>query len=310
MRYRPLGNTGMAVSAVSLVLGDMAARPRPQDWISSVYTALENGINAFEVAGHAPALVEGFAEAIGAVDRNLVFVGWRLGWTLTTGGPKRDFSAEGLANAIESGVARTGLGYLDAVILDEPQSDELSPQALDTLKRLRDMGRVRMVGVLGADEATDAYISSGAFDLLATSFSLLSGWKERLRLKAAIDRDMAVIGYGYRPADLSARIAQATPDKPKLWGRSGHSHPLAGIGAYGFLSDTPKWSPDEICLGYALTEPSLCTVQIVGERLDLIESLAHVADRELPPNVPAQIEMARFSPTSAAPPAPDVARRA
>lgn len=304
MRYRPLGNTGMAVSAVSLALADSTARPRAADWVALVYAGLESGINAFEVSGHQAALIDGFAEAMQAVDRNLVFVAWRLGWAVTnTGAVVRDFSAEGLSHAVESIVARTGLGYLDSAILDDPHSEELSPQALDVLNRLKDMGRIRLLGVSGNNDATDAYISSGAFDLLATPFNLTSGWKERLRLKAAIDRDMAVIGYDYFPEAVRDRAKQAP--KPGVWGRGGAS-PLAGAGTFAFLDNTSKWTGEEICLAYAMTEPSLCTVQVIADRVDHVEALAAVPERDLPPGVPAQIEMARFTPPAKEP----IARRA
>ena len=58
---------------------------------------------------------------------------------------------------------------------------------------------------------------------------------------------------------------------------------------------TRNWSPEEICLAYALTEPSLATVQIHAERAERLEALAAIPDREMPPGVSAQIEMARFS---------------
>jgi aryl-alcohol dehydrogenase-like predicted oxidoreductase len=302
MRYRPLGNTGMAVSAVSLTLSDSNAR-RASDWVQIIYAGLENGINAFYVVGQQSALIDGFSEAMKAIDRNLVFVGWRLGWTVTNSGAvARDFSAEGLTHSVESAVARTGLGYVDAAILDDPKSDELSPKALEALKQLKEAGRIRLLGVSGQSEATDAYISSRAFDLLATTFNIASGWKERLRLKAAIDQDMAVIGYGYQPEQLPDR---AQGSKPSAWGRNA-ANPLAGAGTYAFLDETPKWTAEEICLAYAMTEPSLCTVQIAAERVEQVETLAKVPERELPPNVPAQIEMARFSPPAKV----EVARRA
>ncbi len=302
MRYRPLGNTGMSVSAMSLVLSDSTARMRDADWIALIYAALESGINAFEVTGSQPALIEGVGQALQAIDRRLVFLAWRLGWSMSTSGALvRDFSPEGLARTVESVVARTGLGYLDATILDDPQAAELSPQALDMLRRLKDMGRIRLLGVTGRDDAMDAYISSRSFDLVATPFSLMSGWKERLRVKAAIDRDMVVLGYDYHPQAI--REPQA---KGGAWTRTA-AQPLAGAGTYAFLDRTPHWSGEEICLAYALTEPSLCTVQVPADRIDRVELMAAVCERELPSGVPAQIEMARFAP---APPAAQTARRA
>jgi aryl-alcohol dehydrogenase-like predicted oxidoreductase len=291
VRYRPLGNTGMSISAMSLVLSDSTTGMREADWVSLVYAALESGINAFEVTGGDPELVDGFSQALRAIDRRLVFVAWRLGWSPTTSGvPARDFSAEGLAGVVESVVARTGLGYIDATILDDPHSEELSPPALDMLKRLKDTGRIRLLGVTGRDDAMDAYISSGAFDLVATPFSLTSGWKERLRLKAAIERDMVVLGYDYYPQAI-----REPPPKGGIWTRTA-SNPLAGAGTYAFLERTPHWSGEEICLAYAMTEPSLCTVQVPADRIDRVEAMAAVCERELPSGVPAQIEMARFAP--------------
>lgn len=306
MRYRPLGNTGMSVSAMSLVLSDSNAAMREADWISLIYAALESGINAFEVTGASPALVDGLSQALQAIDRRLIFVAWRLGWSPTTSGaPARDFSPEGLARCVESVVARTGLGYIDATVLDDPNTEELSPQALDMLKRLKDMGCIRLLGVTGRDDAMDAYISSGAFDLVATPFSLTSGWKERLRLKAAIDRDMVVLGYDYFPEAIQEPEQAA---RRGAWGRTA-ANPLAGMGTYAFLERTSHWSAEEICFAYAMTEPSLCTVQVAADQIDRVEAMAAVCERELPSGVPAQIEMARFAPQPQPEPA-QTARRA
>jgi aryl-alcohol dehydrogenase-like predicted oxidoreductase len=305
VRYRPLGNTGMSVSAMSLVLSD-SVRLREAEWVALIYAALESGINAFEITGSQPALIDGVGQALQAIDRRLVFLAWRLGWsTLPSGAPTRDFSPEGLCRAVEGIVARTGLGYIDAAILDDPHSDEFSPPALDMLRRLKDMGSLHLLGVTGRDDAMDAYISSGAFDLVATPFSLMSGWKERLRVKAAIDRDMVVLGHDYYP-DAVREPQQQEAAKAGNWARTA-AKALSGVGTYAFLDRTPHWSGEEICLAYAMTEPSLCTVQVPADRIDRIELMAAVCERELPSGVPAQIEMARFSPP---PPAEQTARRA
>jgi aryl-alcohol dehydrogenase-like predicted oxidoreductase len=268
-------------------------RTTPQAWRELVFTAFECGINAFEVVGRQPALVEGLGQAIQAVERRLLFIALRLGPTVAPNGSiVRDFSPESLLLSLESFLGRIGLEYADAVILDDPQMEELSPAALDGLKAMREAGRARMLGVSGDGPATDAYISAGAFDLLATPFNLVSGWKERLRLKAALEQDMAVLGYGYYPEQFQGGASRADLKA----NRSSAEHPLAGIGTYAFLERTANWSAEEICLAYALTEPSLATVQIDTDRLETIEAFADVPERDLPTGVPAQIEMARFTP--------------
>ena len=291
----------MVVSAVSLRLNDSHRLSTPQGWQQLVYEAFEQGINAFEVAGRQPVMIEGFGQAIQAVERRLLYVSLRLGPTQTAAGAiLRDFSPDSLLIQLESFLARTGLDYVDAVVLDDPNAEELSPAALDELKAMRECGRARMLGVAGDDDAIDAYISVGAFDLLCTPFSLTSGWKERLRLKAAVERDMGVMGYNYFP-DAFHKGAPMT--KPM---RATAQNPLVGMGTYAFLDNTSNWKSEELCLAYALTEPCLASVQIVADRPDRLESLAAITERDLPPGLGAQIEMARFSPQANA----DRARRA
>src|SRR6185503_2184935 len=110
MRYRPLGNTGISVSAVSLKLTDSSSRNTAQAWRDLVFAALECGINSFEVAGRQPALIEGLGEAIQAIERRLVFIALRLGPVATpNGGTTRDFSPDSLLLSLEAFLSRTSL---------------------------------------------------------------------------------------------------------------------------------------------------------------------------------------------------------
>ena len=69
--------------------------------------------------------------------------------------------------------------------------------------------------------------------------------------------------------------------------------------SYAFLDATHNWTAEEICLAYALTEPALATVQLFAPSLDRLERLAETPEREMPPGLSAQIEMARWSPVPA-----------
>lgn len=294
MRYRPFGPTASIVSAVSVALNDGSGRTRASDWTALVFAALESGINCFEVTGLEPAIMDGLAEALKAVERRLMFISWRLGEMVTSEGKVRDFSPEGLTRQVCAILARTGVEYLDAVTLDDPESDELHPEALAALADLKASGAVRMTGVAGDGEAIDTYICTRAFDVLCTPFNLTSGWKERHRVRQAMEGDMAVMGYNAYPADFHQLVAAAAKAKSKKGG------PLAGMGSYAFLDRTHAWDAEEICIAYALTEPALATVQIAPPNVARLEQLAGVADREMPPGLAAQIEMARFAPETAA----------
>jgi aryl-alcohol dehydrogenase-like predicted oxidoreductase len=294
MRYRPLGATGTVVSAVSLALTDVPNRRRAEDWLELTYAALEAGVNSFEIVGVNPVLLDGLAQGLKSVERHLVFVGLRLGPT-----PEgRDFSPAQIARRVESVIARTELDYLDLCLLDDPGEEELSAEALSTLKMLRATGRTRLIGVGGKGDALDAYISTGAFDALAMPYNLASGWMDRHRLKAAAAQDMAVIGYDFWPEQFHAPEGSGLVEtvKRSLWGRSTpKENPLAGAGTYSFLYNTPGWSAEDICLAYALTEPSIATLQITAEAAERLETLAAITELEMPNGVASRIEMARFS---------------
>jgi aryl-alcohol dehydrogenase-like predicted oxidoreductase len=290
MRYRPFGQTGTAVSAVSLALTDMKGWD-VRDWTALVHAALEHGVNAFEIVGRSPAIVDGLAAGLDDLERRLVFVGLRLGVPVNG---QRDYSAQTLSGAIQATVARAGLDYLDVVLLDDPAEDSLSPEALAALKAERARGTARMIGVAGLDPAIDFYIATGAFNVLAMPFGVMSGWLDRRRIRDAIDREMAVMGTAFVPDGLDRQVAEAQP-KRGLLGRFKRSNPLEGVGTYAFLDTTPGWTMEEICLAYALTEPSLATMQITSQQARRLEGLASVAERDLPAGLSSRIEMARFS---------------
>jgi len=275
MRYRSFGKSGQVVSAVSLLL-DGDARRSARDWKSLVGLALDCGINAFEIAGDAPALIEGAAEVLGEVERDLLFVTWR---------PKQFDSDPG--NSVEAFVARTGLEYLDLLAFDGPPVTTCP--VLDSLRQTR---RIRAYGLAGLDDDSDVLIKLGAYDAISIPYSPVSGWKDRNRLKAAAERDMAVVAHGIWPDAMKPKKDGISLLKPLFKDRA---HPLAGVGGYKFLEQTPGWTAEEICLAYVLTEPAVTTVQFEVDNGERLRRLADVTEKDLPTGVSAQIEMARFS---------------
>lgn len=293
MRYRPFAHYDMSVSAVSLALTDDFGPRTTDDWMELVVEALEAGINSFEIQGRHPAIAQGFSQALMAVERRLVLAGLRLGpRSIPDQYAAHAFKPHIIQAAVQSVLARTQLGYLDLLLLDDPGDADLPPQSLALLKDLKARGVIRYIGIAGEGEPIDAYISTGAFDALALPFNMASGWRSRLRLRAAQAHEMAVLGYDPCPSALQPK----TQDRPRrgLWGR----RPPQEADPYGFLGATPGWTVEEICLAFALTEPSLATVQVVAEDVERIRSLATAADRDLPAGLAAQIEMARIDPNA------------
>ena len=285
MRYRPFGATGVAVSALTLRLAD-SSRLRASDWRALVFTALENGVNSFQIDGDAPEMLQGAGEAFASVERRLLFLTWRVRQDANQLGQQtldslRRWAYEGL-----------GLDYLDLVLINDPQSPSL-PMSFEA--GLQTLWSARALGGLGIASRGDIHpglLANGLVTAVSSPYNLSSGWAERHRIRQASQNNFAVIGEDFWPQALRELAGQA-PRRPSFWQR--RTDPLADVGGYEFLSKTPGWSGEDICLGYALTEPSLATVRITADTRQEVERLAEVVERDLPTGVCAQIEMARFS---------------
>ncbi len=281
MRYRPLGASGMALSCISLRLDGAHCSGESDAWLKFTHSAFENGVNAFELVSPTRQMLQGFGEALRVLERRLYFVGLRL-----SPGTAKDNAGE-IAAVMEG----TDLRALDLVTLDaesHPHTD-----AVWLLEELRTARRTRLIGVSGESDAVTPHIGSGVFDVLIAPFNILSGWRERIRVRTAVDRNMAVIAYGHFPED-ARDLGASQPERRSGWFAK-RPAALAGVGTYAFLNRTPGWTSEEICLGFALTEPSLASILLEVAGAEHLASLADVTERELPSAVAAQIEMARFS---------------
>ena len=252
MRYRPFGPSGKAVSAVSLLLHEAPNMTTAHVWRSLVISAMEAGVNAFEITGALDIVAIGLGEALRSVERRLIFLGWRI-----KGDPHRPLTAEGLSNAVRGGLSRTGAGYFDLLTLDEIAYETLTHDARTYLQDLQAGGLVLQLGVSGDGPAIDSALDCGDFDVLTLPFNLTSDWRARRRVRDASARNMTIIASNPFPPASSLPVA---PQKRGLFHRN--DNPLAGAGTYAFLHETAGWSSEELCLAYVLTEPTFATVKI------------------------------------------------
>ena len=283
MRYRPFAHSGMAVSALSLILADGDRRKPAQHWRGLLHAAFEAGVNTFEFHNPSDALLEGFAEAAEPLERRLIFVGLRVAG---------DRGRQAMAASVDQVIAKTNLGSLDLLTIEA--TGARSPEIVEEMRALKFARRVRRIALAGDADAIEGIGEAGIFDALVTPFNLLSGWRERRLIRAAGDRQLAIIGCDPFPAETPDLIRNARQQQKK-GGWFVRREALAGVGSYRFLTDTPGWTAEQICLGYALTEPSLASVQMNLAEARQLPPLAAITERDLPPAIGAQIEMARFS---------------
>ena len=110
---------------------------------------------------------------------------------------------------------------------------------------------------------------------------------------------MAIFTYDYFPESLSterkAAGAGSAPKKKGLFGFGAKpvEQGLPNAGSFAFLHQTPNWKAEEICLAFTLTDPAIASVIVEAINPERMEALAVVPERDLPPGLSAQIEMAR-----------------
>ncbi len=286
MRYRPIGKTGMSISALCLKLRGERCGADPDAWLALIHAAFENGVNAFEISNPTPALLEGLAHATRSVERRLIFLTLRL---------PDGLASEDVMREVDRVLTAVGLEQLDLALLNG--DTEVHNDVVWALEDLRAGSRVQRLGIIAETEEAGQHVHSGAFDILVAPFNLLSGWRERLRVRTAAEKSMSVIASNHFPEDART---MAEPKTVKRRWFSKPAYPLAGQGSYNFLHGTRSWSAEEICLGYSLTETAVASVLVEVKDLKHLAKLAEVTERDLPAAVAAQIEMARFSAERAA----------
>ena len=300
MRYRPFGATGATISTLTLSLGVDSLSRGVEAANDLIFSALEAGINSYRLETADPVLAEVVGQALSNVDRRLLNVSLELGSGDGRRGTARDFSPEGMTGAIDRCLHVSGMGWIDVALLEEPGEDELSQSSLAALKALRATERVRYLGVSGSGDVMDAYVSTGAFDVLGTPFHVNVDWKIRSRVRAAREKDMAILAYDYFPAELDTpkKIASLNQPKKGLFGFGGsktRNEPLRDTGTFAFLHRTQNWTAEAICLAHAMTDPAISSVMVSARDAERLNALVGVPERDMPPGLAAQIEMARVA---------------
>jgi hypothetical protein len=274
MRYRTFGDRLGTVSALTLRLDAANRGGNSTDWRDVVFAALEAGINSFEIGHTSPALLNGAAEAMAAVERRLFVVGWGAPLTQDTAHHARDMAAA------------LGLKSLDmlTLALDRPLRE---PGVMEDLRRQE---IARWFSVLGPANVLDEAIVRGEFDGMALQLDPAGGWNERNRIKAANSRGMGVIAKG---VGLEISTDAAPPPRRGLL-KLFTGRQRAQI-AEAFRIDVPGWTDEQIAIAHTLTDPCISTIVVQPDSIPALEELTWCVERDLPAGAQAQIEMARFS---------------
>ncbi len=182
MRYRPLGRTGLSVSELSYGAA-RGATDAPDDFVASIETVIDAGINLIDTAEHYP----GSEEALGAA-----LVGHDDVLVQTKHLPYADFFPEAAYTGTPEGVVATaeqslrrlrrdridiflGHGMRTAASYEQFMSDG----CCEAMIKLKAQGKVRFIGISELSEADGTHeilkqaVPSGIFDVVMLTVNFL-----------------------------------------------------------------------------------------------------------------------------------------
>lgn len=154
MHLRPLGTTGLSVSALSLgaaSLGGIYGDVDEATAIATVHRAFELGVNAFDASPYygATRAETVLGKALAGLPRDRVVVMTKCG---RYGVDDFDFSPARIARSVDESLRRLRTDVLDVCQLHDVEFGELDrvlTEGLSTLRDLQRAGKVRFVGITG-----------------------------------------------------------------------------------------------------------------------------------------------------------------
>lgn len=154
MQYRVLGKTGLRVSALSLggsALGGVFGPVDEAEAIRAVHTALDLGINYIDTSpfyGLTRAETV-LGNALKGVPRSRYLIATKVG---RYGQNEFDFSARRVTDSVDESLRRLGVDVIDVIQCHDMEFgslDQIVDETLPALRRLREQGKVRFIGLSG-----------------------------------------------------------------------------------------------------------------------------------------------------------------
>ena len=161
MIYNQLGNTGLEVSNISFgasSLGGVFHEINEQEAIAAVHTALDLGINYFDVAPAYGATKSEtvLGKALRDIPRKNYFLSTKVGKNTAPGGygvDRFNYSYDAIMRSVDESSARIGVDYFDILHLHDIEYNNREHtewallEGIETLQSLKAEGRIGAVGM-------------------------------------------------------------------------------------------------------------------------------------------------------------------
>lgn len=189
MEYRPLGTTGVEVSALSFgtaPLGQLFGPVPFEQARAAAFAAVDLGMNLIDTSSYYGDAEDRLGRIIGDLPDDVLIAtkGGRLGWE------EFDFSPDGIRASLEASLARLGRDHVDLFQLHDIDFVPLGPVLEDAyaeLVRLRDEGKCRFIGMTGYALPTTRRV------LLETDVDVVLNYSHGTLLDNSLSEELAPI---------------------------------------------------------------------------------------------------------------------
>ncbi len=311
MKYRRLGASGPEVSTIAMGCwtiagGAMWGNVAEREAIRTIHAAIDSGITLLDTAegygdGDSEDLIGKALSEAGS--RNRVLIATKVG--------PDNFSEQDLVRSCETSLRRLGTDVIDLYQLHWPRVAAVPvPDALETMGRLREQGKIRFIGVcnFGVPDLEGTGVPGEAIISDQLPYSPLWRVIEQEIMQLVQARGMGVLTYSTLVHGLLAGKFRNAADVPDSRARTRHfsgnrpsaRHGEAGqeeltfqtVHAVGSIAAELGLSLGDLSLAWALHQPGVTSVLAGARNAGQIEANARAADIELPSEALERIDEA------------------
>jgi 1-deoxyxylulose-5-phosphate synthase len=293
---RRLGVSDREVSVLGLGCASYWAHPRFSDRQARAVLAgaLQAGINLFDTgASYGDGLGE---RRLGSFLRQLdaevdsLLIATKAG-TVRAGNGKlvKDFSPQSIVEQVEGSLERLKLERIGLLQLHGPEANDLTDDLCRVLEKLRDSGKVELLGINGFAPVIEHAVGLPPFDVLMPFLSVVEPGNRELVKRAA------AAGQGVLAAGPLARMTFHPPLKSwltrpaGLWylARAVYNGPAAFLRArrHGRALSHPGWTPAQLAIAWVLEQPGITAAVFGTTRPEHIHELCQATTQPLPEKV-------------------------
>lgn len=217
MQYRKLGSTDLTVSALGFGGSPLGGGFRPveeSEAIRTVHTALDLGINFIDTSPYYGVTRSEtlLGKALRSVPRDRYVLATKVG---RYGMDDFDFSAGRVTRSVDESLERLGVDHLDLIQCHDIEFgslDQVVNETLPALRRLRDAGKVRWIGITGLPLKIYRYVleRTGVDTILSYCHYALNDTSLETLLPTLIAKQLGIINAS--PLSMGLLTDRGAPD--------------------------------------------------------------------------------------------------